>query len=214
MGTNNVTSNWQVLLSTDEKRLLRSLNSPRKIQGYLDSIPINHEPKGDTCSSPRRVMREKRAHCIEGAMFAALAFRLHGQLPLVLDLTSSPRDYDHVIALFRQHGCWGAISKTNHACLRYREPVYKTIRELVLSFFHEYYNDVGEKTLRSFSQPVNLSRFDRLGWATREEENWEIAEYLADVRHVPLLTRAQIATLRKADATELKAGKIVEWKKR
>lgn len=200
-------------LNKIEERLLRSLNSPGKIQDYLDSIPINNEPEGDTCLSPRRVIRERRAHCIEGAMLAALAFRLHGELPLVLDLTSSPRDFDHVVAPFKRHGCWGAVSKTNHAVLRYREPVYRTLRELVLSYFHEYFNDEGYKTLRSYSKPVDLSRFDKLGWTTNEEDNWFIAEYLADVRHFPLLTRPQIATLRKAHPMEIKAGKIIEWKK-
>ena len=199
-------------LTKDELRLLRGLDSPGKIQDYLDRIPVNREPEGDTCLSPRRVIRERRAHCIEGAMLAALALRLAGQPPLLLDLTSSPRDFDHVVALFKRHGCWGAISKTNHAVLRYREPVYRTVRELVLSYFHEYFNEGGYKTLRSYSPPVNLSRFDKLGWATNEDDNWFVAQYLADVRHVPLLTRSQIATLRKAHPTEIKAGDIVEWK--
>jgi hypothetical protein len=200
-------------LSKQELRLLRRLNSPGKIQDYLDSIPINHEPEGDTCLSPRRVIRERRAHCIEGAMLAALAMRLNGEPPLVLDLTSNSRDFDHVIALFKRHGCWGAISKTNHTALRYREPVYRTLRELVLSYFHEYFNDDGSKTLRSYSRPVSLARFDKQNWATNEDDNWFVAEYLADVPHIPLLTRSQIATLRKAHAFEVKTGKIVEWKK-
>ncbi|MFA6100074.1 MAG: hypothetical protein WC750_04340 [Patescibacteria group bacterium] len=199
-------------LTKDELRLLRDLNSPSKIQDYLDKMPINLEPEGDTCLSPRRVIRENRAHCIEGAVLAALALRLHGQPPLVLDLTSCKRDFDHVVALFKRHGCWGAISKTNHAVLRYREPVYRTLRELVLSYFHEYFDDYGYKTLRSYSPPVNLSRFDKLDWVTNEEDNWFIAEYLADVRHIPLLTRSQIATLRQAHPTEIKAGEITEWK--
>jgi len=199
-------------LTKEELCLLRGLNSPSKIQDYLDQIPINLEPKGDTCLSPRNVIRERRAHCIEGAMLAALAFRLHGQKPLVLDLTSCRRDFDHVVALFKRNGCWGAVSKTNHAVLRYREPVYRTLRELVLSYFHEYFDDFGYKTLRSYSLPINLSRFDKLGWATNEEDNWFIAEHLADVKHIPLLTRSQISTLRKAHPTEIKAGEIIEWK--
>ncbi len=199
-------------LTKEELRLLRGLDSPGKIQDYLDFIPINREPGGDTCLSPRRVIRERRAHCIEGAMLAALAFRLQGQKPLVLDLTSSARDFDHVVALFKRHDCWGAVSKTNHAVLRYREPVYRTLRELVLSYFHEYFDSHGVKTLRSYSSPIDLSRFDGLDWATNEEDNWFIAEHLADVRHFPLLTRPQIATLRKAHPTEIQAGEIEEWK--
>ncbi|MDD2785789.1 MAG: hypothetical protein PHS79_02730 [Patescibacteria group bacterium] len=199
-------------LTKSELHLLRRLNSPSKVQDYLDSIPINNEPEGDTCISPRRVIREKRAHCIEGAMLAALAFRLHGQQPIVLDLTSNSHDFDHVVALYKRHDCWGAVSKTNHSVLRYREPVYQTLRELVLSYFHEYFNDDGNKTLRSYSRPVDLSRFDKLGWMTNEDDNWFVAEYLADVSHIQLLTRSQIATLRKAHPMEIKAGKILEWK--
>ena len=200
-------------LTKEELRLLRRLNSPRKIQDYLDALKINFEPEGDTCLSPRRVMREKRAHCIEAAMLAAVAFRLHGQPPLVLELTSCQHDFDHVVALFKQHGCWGAVSKTNHAVLRYREPVYRTIRELVLSYFHEYFDDHGFKTMRSFTQPIDLSRFDKQPWMTNEENNWFIAEYLAHAPHIPLLTKSQIATLRCAHPVEIRAGEIVEWKK-
>lgn len=199
-------------LYKNEMHVLRSLNTPRKIQDFLESIPINFEPEGDTCISPRRVLRERRAHCIEGAMLAALALRIHGQRPLVLDLEATPNDHDHVIALFKRHGCWGAISKTNHVVLRYREPVYRTIRELVLSYFHEYTDGTGKKTLRSFSPPVDLSRFDRIGWMTSEENVWEVAQYLADVRHTPLLSLTQIRTLRKADALEIEAGNLTEWK--
>jgi hypothetical protein len=200
-------------LESQELRCLRSLNTPRKVQDYLNSLVQNHEPEGDTCLSPRRVMREKRAHCIEGAMLAALAFRLQGQRPLILDLESARHDFDHVVALFRQHGCWGAVSKTNHGVLRYREPVYKTIRELVLSYFHEYFDKDGFKTLRRYSSPVDLSRFDKRGWMTNEKDNWFVAQHLVEVKHYNLLTRSQVATLRKADAIEIEAGEIVEWKK-
>lgn len=199
-------------LSRDELALLKRLRSPRHVQAYLNSLVQNHEPEGDTCLSPRRVMREQRAHCIEGAMLAALAFRFHGHEPLILDLESSKHDQDHVIALFRQHGCWGAVSKTNHAVLRYREPVYRTIRELVMSYFHEYVDQQGRKTLRRYSQPVNLSRFDRFQWVTNEENNWFVAQYLVDVSHRDILLPSQIATLRRADEIEMKLGDIVEWK--
>lgn len=199
-------------LTSEESGLLRRLDAPWKVQAYLDSFTINHEPEGDTCLSPRRVMRERRAHCLEGAMLAALAFRLHGQPPLVLDLTSSPRDFDHVVALYKRHGCWGAVSKTNHAVLRFREPVYRTLRELALSYFHEYFNEEGHKTLRSYSRSVDLSRFDGQGWMTSEEDVWFVERHLYDVKHYPLLNRAQIASLRKAHPMEMKAGELVEWK--
>lgn len=201
-------------LSVVELRTLKRLTNARKIQDYLNSLKQNHEPEGDTCLSPRRVLREKRAHCIEGAMLAALAFRLQGQKPLILDLESARHDFDHVVALFKEHGCWGAVSKTNHGVLRYREPVYRTIRELVLSYFHEYFDKNGFKTLRRYSNPVDLSRFDQKGWMTNEGHNWFIAQHLVEVPHKNLLTRSQIATLRRADPIEIKMGEIVEWKKR
>lgn len=199
-------------LTRDERKILRALDAPWKIQDFLNTTPTNHEPEGDTCLSPRRVLRERRAHCMEGAMLAALALRFHGEKPLVVDMMGTADDCDHVIAVYRRNGHWGAISKTNHSVLRFREPVYRTLRELMMSYFHEYSSQAtGKKTLRSYSMPVDLSRFDALGWMTREDDVWEIPEYLADVRHLPLLTRAQIASLRRADPMELRVGEIVEW---
>lgn len=198
-----------------EVKVFKQLNTPKKIQDFLNKIPANFEPEGDTVLSPRRVLRENRAHCMEGAMFAAAALRFHGHKPLVVDLTSVKDDDDHVITVFKHEGHWGAISKTNHAVLRYREPVYKTIRELVMSYFHEYFtNHNGKKTLRSYSMPVDLSRFDKQGWMTSEEDVEYIPNYLFTVPHKPILSRSQIAFLRKADAVEVKAGKIVEWEKK
>lgn len=150
---------------------------------------------------------------MEGAMLAAAALRLAGERPLLLDLTTTADDQDHVVALFRWNGCWGAISKTNHAVLRYREPVYRTIRELAMSYFHEYFlQSNGEKTLRSFAGPVNLVRFDRKGWMTSEDEVWYVPEYLCEIRHTAIVSRAQIARLRPADEVERRLGGIVEWK--
>ncbi len=198
-------------LSREEQKLLRRLNTPKKIQDYLDTIPINTEPEGDTCLSPRRVIREQRAHCIEAAMLGALALRIHRQPPIVLQLTSSAHDFDHVITLFKQHGCFGALSKSNHSVLRYRDPVYKTLRELAVSYFHEYIDTQGRKTLRSYSLPMNLSRFDARHWATNEDQNWFIPEALVASRHIPLLTRGQQQALRRADAMEMHVGTLTEW---
>ncbi|MEK7546513.1 MAG: hypothetical protein AAB554_05630 [Patescibacteria group bacterium] len=199
-------------LTRDERKILRALDAPWKIQDFLNATPTNHEPDGDTCLSPRRVLRERRAHCMEGAMLAALALRFHGEPPLVVDMMGAPDDCAHVVAVFKRRGHWGAISKTNHSVLRYREPIYRTMRELMMSYFHEYSSQAtGKKTLRSYSAPVDLSRFDKLGWMTSEDDVWEIPEYLADVRHAPLITRAQIASLRKADPMELRVGEILEW---
>lgn len=200
--------------SPTELRVLKRLNTPAKIQDFLDALPQNHEPDGDSCFSPRLVLRHGRAHCMEGAMLAAAALRIAGDKPLVLDLTSTDNDQDHVVALFRRHGHWGAISKTNHAVLRYREPVYRTVRELAMSYFHEYFlQSNGKKTLRSFSRPVDLSRFDSRDWMTSEDPVWFVPEYLCDAAHTSILSRGQIATLRPADNVEVKAGLIVQWEK-
>lgn len=146
-------------------------------------------------------------------MLAALAMRLHGEPPLIVDLMSSTCDLDHVIAVFRRFGCWGAVSKTNHAVLRYREPVYETLHELVMSYFHEYTTDDGKKTLRSYSRPVNMSRFDKDGWMTSEKDVWAVPKYLCEVAHVPLVTRNQIASFRLADPIEREVGMKLQWKK-
>ena len=195
--------------SKSELRVLRLLTTPRKIQDFLDSIPMNFDD--ETCFSPRRVLCEKRAQCMEGAMFAAAALRLAGYPPLVLDLKSVADDDDHVVAIFREaDGCWGAISKTNHGVLRYREPIYKSIRELAMSYFHEYFLDDGRKTLRSYSRPVDLSRFDQQGWMIAEEDIWYVPDYVDAVKHFPILTRSQIARLRRADSIERAMGKIID----
>src|SRR3989344_3439064 len=193
-------------------KILKKLNTTVKIQDFLDKMPINFEPNGDTCLSPLLVLEQNTCHCIEAAVLAALALRLNGQPPLILDLTAVRNDFDHVIAVFKKGKQWGAISKTNHAVLRYREPIYNSIRELVMSYFHEYLDDLGRKTLRSYSWPVNLKRFDKLGWMTAKEEIGYIPEYLVKVKHFPILTENQIRNLRLADPIEIKAGQLIEWK--
>lgn len=200
-------------LLPSELKVLKRCKTPQGVQDFLETIPINFERGGDTCLSPRRVLREWRAHCMEGAMLAALALKLQGFKPLLLDLKSVWHDDDHVVALFKSRGRWGAISKTNHAVLRYREPVYRTLRELALSYFHEYFTNDGVKTLRSYSRPVNLSRFDSRGWMTSEQDVWYIPRYLDRVTHYPLLTRTMVKHLRKADRLEIKAGKLVAWRR-
>ena len=200
-------------LTKEEERLFKSLNTPGKIQDFLNKIPINFEEDGkDTCYSPRRVLRKNKCHCMEGAVLAALILRVNGYPPLLVDLTASSKDFDHVIAVFQINGKWGAISKTNHATLRYREPVYETIRELVMGYFNEYFNDNGKKTLRSYSDAVDLTMFDDINWMTTENEVWEIPEYLGEVEHFNILTKSQIMGLRDADEIEMKAGDIIEYK--
>ena len=144
-------------------------------------------------------------------MFAAMALRCIGHRPLVMDLKAARGDEDHVVAPFQIEGSWGAISKTNHGVLRYREPIYKSIRELAMSYFHEYFLNDGRKTLRSHSHPIDLSRFDDRGWMISEEDVSYIPEFVDRVRHYPLLMQSQIRGLRKADPIERRVGKIVEW---
>ncbi len=195
-------------LTTQESRLLAALNTPRKVQDFLEVIPMPFGEHPQRCRSPRQVLREGAAFCMEGAMLAAAALRMQGRAPLIVDLESAPHDDDHVITVFRERGHWGAISKTNHAVLRWRDPVYRTIRELVLSYFHEYVDAAGRKTLRSYSNPVDLTRFDRRNWVSSAEDVWFVPEYLADVQHLPLLTSRQRAQLRPADPVERIAGNL------
>lgn len=200
----------------DHKELkpLARLTTPKKIQDFLNTIPTNFEPRGATCRSPRRVLREWSAHCFEGAMLAAAALRLHGHPPLVIDLKSRKPDYYHVLAVFKKNGHWGALSKTNHAVLRYREPVYRTIRELAMSYFHEYFLDNGKKTLIGYSRPINLARFDKLYWMISEEDLWSIDATLDRAPHFKILTSNMNRELRKADPIEIYTGKLTEWSER
>jgi len=200
------------ILPPKEYQILRKLKSPARIQDFLDKMPINPEKDGDTCYSPMAVLHHGICHCIEGAVLAALALRVQGLPPLVVDLTASKNDFDHVISVFNMDGKWGAISKTNHAALRYREPIYNSIRELVMSYFHEYLDDLGRKNLRSYTMPINLKRFDKTDWMTSHDEIDHIVEYLADAKHYPILTRKHIRNLRLAHPIEIRVGKIAEWK--
>ena len=191
-------------LTREEQRVFRGLSTPWKIQRYLDELPYNKEKGGETCRSPRRVIRDGTAHCFEAALFGAAALRVNGEPPLILDL-ESVRDDDHVISIYRMDGCWGAIAKSNYAGLRFREPVYRTLRELVMSYFEHYYNLDGEKTLRKYSRPVNLSRFDKVNWMTAEEDLWVIPEYLTTISHTAVL---QVKRRMYMDDRSFKAGLV------
>ncbi|MEO7142861.1 MAG: hypothetical protein ABI165_05090 [Bryobacteraceae bacterium] len=191
-----------------ELRIFDRLNTPEKIQRFLDDrIHYNQEESGATCRSPRRVLRDRLGHCMEGALFGAAALRLLGFPPLLVDL-EAVRDDDHVLAVFRRRGRWGAIAKSNYSGLRYREPVYKTLRELAMSYFEHYYNPRGEKTLRRYSRPVNLTRFDRLDWMTTDDDVWDIPFYLCDIPHTRLLTGAIESKLSRMDRRLYAAGRL------
>jgi len=199
-------------LTKKEKEILRKLKNPAEIQDFINKIPINFDYHKDTCMSPRVVLRKNKCHCIEGAILAALALRMQGYRPLLVHMQAIEDDFDHVIAVFEEHGKWGAITKTNHGVLRYREPIYKDIREIVMSYFHEYTDKKGRKTLRSFSVPLDISIFDKKGWATDEKDLWYIDEHLDKIKHYKILNRKQIKNLRKADKIEIEIGKVTEWK--
>ncbi len=203
-------------LSSKELAVLKRLSTPHKIQDFLDKLPINYEKGGDTCRSPRVALREGKLHCIEGAFIAAVALWLQGERPLLLDLKTLNIDIDsdHVVALYKKNGYWGAISKTNRAVLRFRDPIYKTVRELAFSYFHEYFlPSTGQKTLRSYSRPFSLKRFGT-NWITSEECLWDIAEALDNSQHFPIIPKGNEKHLRNASAIERKAGSITEWNKK
>lgn len=192
-------------LTRGELATLRRLDTPEKVQAYLDALTYNSEPDGDTVRSPRRVMRDRTAHCAEGAFLAAAAFRLHGRPPLLVDL-EAVRDDDHVLAVYRERGLWGAVATSKFAGLRYRAPVYRTVRELVVSYFEHYYNWDGERTLRAYSRPVSLARFDRIGWMTAEEDLWPVVEHLGVISHTPLIPAAAARRLARLDRRSYQAG--------
>lgn len=198
-------------LTPQETQLFKRLSTPQKIQDYLDTLPINFEKRGETLLSPRMVMRKKTAHCMEGALFAAVALWFHGEKPLLLDIKTTKDDFEHVVALFRQHGRWGAISKTNHATIRYREPVYRTYHELAMSYFHEYFPNTGKKVMRSYSTPFDLRCYKDRSWITYEEDLWFVSRDLDRAKHFSVLPRG--IKLRIADAIEIEAGKLREWEK-
>jgi hypothetical protein len=187
--------------------VFRRLGSPEKIQRFLDDLAYNKEPDGPSCRSPRLVLRDRTGHCMEGALFGAAALRMIEHPPLLLDL-EAVRDDDHVLAIFRSHGHWGALAKSNYSGLRYREPVYRTLRELVMSYFEHYYNPRKEKTLRRYSRPVNLARFDSMHWMTTEEPVWAIPEYLCTISHTPVLSGTHRIRLGRVDDRLFAAGLV------
>lgn len=192
-----------------ELRALRALKTPAGIQRFLDGIPYH---LAGTAWSPRVVLREKTAHCLEGAIFAAAALRVLGFPPLIFDLEAD-QDTDHVLAIFKMRGHWGAIAKSNFAGCRYREPVYRNLRELALSYFNTYFNLRGERTLRRYSQPVNLAQFDDRHWMTSDKAIWFVAEYLCDIPHRPLLKRGLEKHLTRVDRRTWESEMIGHRKK-
>lgn len=189
-------------LSPEDVRTLRALKTPAHIQKFVDGLTYQY---ADTAWSPQRVLRERKGHCLEGALLAAAALRVNGRPPLIMDL-EAVRDDDHVVAVYRDGGLWGGIAKSNFAGLRFRAPIYRTLRELALSYFEHYYNLRGERTLRSYSRPVNLARLDRLHWMTAEEDVWFVPEALIDARHYALFPHKVARALPRLDQRSFEAG--------
>ena len=201
------------LLSPHERRLFERLTSPQLIQDYLDRLPINFELHHETYMSPRRVIRSKTAHCFEGALFAATVLMYHGQRPLLMDLRTTKSDQDHVVALYRFNGYWGAISKTNHASLRYRDPLYQNIRELALSYAHEYFLSNGKKTFRAYSCVFDVSPYALHTWLTAEDELVWLVDALDNARHFPIAPKKNMRKLRNVSPLERTVGERTEWRR-
>lgn len=212
----------KALLSPAERRLFAKLSTPHKIQDYLDHFPVNFgESAGEPIiKSPRHALAAKKFHCMEGAMVAAAALACHGQPPLLMDMQSAPEDHDHVVALFKTGGYWGAISKTNYPTLRWRDPVYKTPRELAMSYYHEYFmwyagskHPRGKKTMRTYSAPFDLRRYRPEEWFAAADLDW-LAEELDDSRHFAVVPEKARRYIRPASTLETRAMELTEWSKR
>ena len=196
---------FDLALSKYERQGLAQLTTPNKIQAFIDEIAYNTEV---TYRCPLRVLRERIAHCFDGALFAATALRRLGYPPLILYMISNDRDDDHLLALFKRDERWGAVAKSNFVGLRFREPVYRTLRELVMSYFEQYYNVERKKTMRSYTVPLNLKVFDQFGWMLKDEPLGRIAQRLDEIRRFPLLTRRMIAGLSMVDGRSYQAGMV------
>ena len=199
------------LLTPAERRLFARLGTPQKIQDFLDHLPVNFEPDGDTVMSPRRMLAAKAAHCAEGALFAAAVMMFHRRPVWLVDLRARPTDHDHVIAVFKEHGRWGAISKTNHSILRWRDPIYKSVRELAVSYSHEYCLPSGQKSLLAFSRPFSLACYKLSRWVTAEDELHWLMEALDNSPHEDVAPKR--IKQRRSAKIEIAAQGLVEWER-
>ncbi|TMG76539.1 MAG: hypothetical protein E6H77_08575 [Betaproteobacteria bacterium] len=199
-------------LAPGEFAVLRRLDTPQKIQAYLLALKQNFEHDGESCRPVREVIRTRRAHCIEGAMLAAAALWAHGEPPLLLDMRAE-HDFDHVVAIFKRNGCWGAISKTNGIGLRWRDPVYRSLRELAMSYFHEYYNGHAHKTLREYSVPYDLRRMDTSIWVSGTKNCWVVGEKLDEIRHFKLVNGHHLRAVTRRDPFERRIAVLGQYRK-
>jgi hypothetical protein len=197
------TTAFDQVLSESERQFILTLTTPGKIQAFLDELPYSTE---HIYRCPLRVFRDRVAHCFDGALFAAATLRRLGYPPLIMDLLPNDRDDDHMLAIYKNHGHWGAIAKSNFVGLRFREPIYRNLRELVMSYFEQFYNVEREKTLRSYTLPLNLKDFDQRNWMISDDSLERIAHRLDRVRQVPVLTQPMISNLSWVDERSYRAG--------
>lgn len=190
--------------SRQQRLVLQRLSTPLKIQTYLDSLAYSVD---DFNRTPLRVMTDRLANCFDGALFSAFALSRLGHPPRIVDLFAD-NDDDHLLALFKSHGAWGALAKSNYVGLRFREPVYRSLRELVMSYFEPFYNTLGERSLRSYTRPISLRQFDRLGWVTEDTAMPVVSDHTEMVPRIPLLTRSMIQGLSPVDARSYEAGQL------
>jgi hypothetical protein len=200
------------LLTPAEHRIFARLDTPQKIQTFLDRLPVNFGLNGDTAMSPRSVLKARMAHCAEGAIFAAAALAYHGRPPLLMDIRALPSDQDHIIALFRERGLWGAISKTNHAILRWRDPIYRSPRELAMTYAHEYALPGGKKSMLSFSKPFSLARYSPRSWVITPDDLDQVLVDLDASPHLPVAPRRALHERRRMSRIEMLSQAVVQWK--
>jgi hypothetical protein len=191
------------LLKRSERQFLETLSTPIKIQAFLDELPYSTE---HIYRCPLRVLRDRVAHCFDGALFAAAALRRLGYPPLILEMVPNDLDDDHLLAIYWIDEYWGAVAKSNFVGLRFREPIYRNLRELVMSYFEQYYNVEREKTLRSYTLPLNLKAFDKLNWMTSDESLERIAKKLDEIRKISILTPSMISNLSLVDDRSYREG--------
>src|SRR5438105_6984987 len=212
MPRNRIARREHLGLTKAEYAVLRRLDTPQRVQAFLYGLKQNFEIGGGTCRPVRAVLRSESAHCIEGAMLAACALWIQGEPPLLLDMRAV-RDFDHVVAVFRRQGRWGAISKTNGIGLRWRDPVYRSLRELAMSYFHEYYNRRDHKTLREFSIPYDLRRVDTSIWVSGKKHCWQVCEELDELRHFKLVNGHHLKLVARRDPFERRVGELAQYRK-
>jgi hypothetical protein len=201
----------RALLTPAEHRLFARLDTPQKIQDFIDRLPANFELDGDTVMSPRTMLKGRRAHCAEGALFAAAVLAFHGRPVWLMDLQALPSDHDHIVALFQERGLWGAISKTNHAILRWRDPIYASARELAMSYAHEYCLPGGKKSMLTFSKPFSLARFAPERWVIAPDDLHWLMDELDNSPHVPVAPKLALRKRRRSSKVELLSQEVLEW---